>query len=153
MLAVALMAWLLMRTRVGTALWAIGMNEESVRGSGLSTTRLKSFAFLVSAFVAGLAGAFYAHYLGAITPRAFFDISVLFQIIVAVLIGGAGTILGPIIGAFFMVFLLEWLRPVLPGQERFFVYGGIALVLYMYQPKGIMAIGESLWTKLRGART
>jgi branched-chain amino acid transport system permease protein len=153
MLAVALFAWLLMRTRLGTALWAIGMNEESVRGSGLSTTRLKAFAFLVSAFVAGLAGAFYAHYLGAITPRAFFDINVLFQIIVAVLIGGAGTILGPIIGAFFMVFLLEWLRPFLPGTERFFVYGGIALMLYMYQPKGIMAIGDTLWTKLRGART
>jgi branched-chain amino acid transport system permease protein len=128
------------------------MNEESVRGSGLSTTRLKSFAFLVSAAVAGLGGAFYAHYLGTITPRAFFDINVLFQIIVAVLIGGAGTILGPIIGAFFMVFLLEWLRPYLPGAERYLVYGVIALVLYMYQPRGIIAIAESLWNKMRGAR-
>jgi len=153
MLVVALLAWLLMRTRLGTALWAIGMNEESVRGSGLSTTRLKSFAFLVSAAVAGLGGAFYAHYLGTITPRAFFDINVLFQIIVAVLIGGAGTILGPIIGAFFMVFLLEWLRPYLPGQERFFVYGTIALLIYMYQPKGIMAIIDTVWARLRGSRT
>ena len=152
LIAVALFSWLLMRTRLGTALWAIGMNEESVRGSGLSTTRLKTFAFLVSAAIAGLAGAFYAHYLGAITPRSFFDINILFQIIVAVLIGGAGTILGPIIGAFFMVFLLEWLRPFMPGQERFFVYGSIALVLYMYQPKGIMAIIDAGVTRLRGAR-
>ena len=152
MLAVALFAWLLMRTRLGTALWAIGMNEESVRGSGLSTTRLKSFAFLVSAGIAGLAGAFYAHYLGSITPRSFFDINILFQIIVAVLIGGAGTIIGPIIGAFFMVFLLEWLRPYMPGTERFFVYGSIALVLYMYQPKGIMAIVETIVSKMKGSR-
>ena len=152
MLAVALFAWLLMRTRLGTALWAIGMNEESVRGSGLSTTRLKSFAFLVSAGIAGLAGAFYAHYLGSITPRSFFDINILFQIIVAVLIGGAGTIIGPIIGAFFMVFLLEWLRPYMPGTERFFVYGSIALVLYMYHPKGIMAIVETIVSKMKGSR-
>jgi branched-chain amino acid transport system permease protein len=171
MLAVALFSWLLMRTRLGTALWAIGMNEESVRGSGLSTTRLKSFAFLVSAAIAGLAGAFYAHYLGTITPRTIFDVNMLFQIIVACLLGGAGTILGPIIGAFFMVFLLAYLRqaispemvemlpflePVrdaLKGQGRFFVYAVIALLLYMYQPKGIMAIGQSLWNKMRGARS
>ncbi len=153
MLVLAVMSWLLMRTRLGTALWAIGMNEESVRGSGLSTTRLKSFAFLASAFVAGLGGAFYVHYLGSIAPRALFDINFLFTIIVAVLIGGAGTIIGPIIGAFFMVFLLEWLRPWLPGAERYFIYGGIALVVYMYQPKGIVAIAQSVWSRMQRART
>ncbi len=95
MLAIALFAWLLMRTRLGTALWAIGMNEESVRGSGLSTTRLKSFAFLVSAAIAGLAGAFYAHHLGAVTPRSIFDVNLLFQIIVACLLGGQAPFLDP----------------------------------------------------------
>jgi branched-chain amino acid transport system permease protein len=126
------------------------MNEESVRGSGLSTTRLKCFAFLASAFVAGLGGAFYVHYLGSIAPRALFDINFLFTILVAVLIGGAGTIVGPIFGAFFLVFLLEWLRPVLPGAERYFVYGLIALVIYMYQPKGIIKIVADLGSRLRG---
>ena len=150
LLVLSIGAWLLMRTRVGTALWAIGMNEESVAGSGLSTTRLKAFAFLVSAFVAGVSGAFYVHYLGSLAPRALFDINFLFTILVAALIGGAGTIIGPIFGAFFLVFLLEWLRPFLPGAERYFVYGGIALVLYMYQPKGIVAIVEAAVTRLRG---
>lgn len=153
MLISAFGAWLLMRTRLGTALWAIGMNEEAVSGSGLSVTRLKMFAFLASAAIAGLGGAFYVHYLGSIAPRALFDINFLFTIIIAALLGGAGTIIGPIIGAFFLVFLLEWLRPWLPGAERYFVYGGIALVVYMYQPRGIMAIAETLWTKLRGARS
>ena len=150
LLVLSIGAWLLMRTRVGTALWAIGMNEESVAGSGLSTTRLKAFAFLVSAFVAGVSGAFYVHYLGSLAPRALFDINFLFTILVAALIGGAGTIIGPIFGAFFLVFLLEWLRPFLPGAERYFVYGGIALVLYMYQPKGIVVIVEAAVTRLRG---
>lgn len=150
MLVIAIGAWLLMRTRIGTALSAIGMNEESVRGSGLSTTRLKTFAFLTSAAIAGLGGAFYVHYLGSLAPRAIFDINFVFTIIVAVLIGGASTIVGPIIGAFFMVFLLEYLRPWLPGPERYFVYGAIALVLYMVQPKGIVAILQSARARMKG---
>ena len=152
MLAVALGAWLLMRTRLGTALWAVGMNEESVRGSGLSTTILKAVAFLVSAFIAGLGGAFLVHYNGSLAPRAMFDINFVFTVIVAALIGGAGTIIGPIIGAFFLTFLLEYLRPYLPGAERYFIYGGIALLLYMYQPRGILAIFMQGWDRLR-ART
>ena len=150
MLAVALTMWLLMRTRLGTALSAIGMNEESVRGSGLSVTRLKLFAFVTSAFIAGLGGAFYIHYLGSIAPRALFDINFLFTIIVAALIGGAGTILGPVLGAFFLTFLLEYLRPWLPGAERYFVYGSIALLLYMYQPKGLYVMAINGWARVRG---
>ena len=149
MLVVAVSMWLLMRTRLGTALSAIGMNEESVRGSGLSVTRLKTFAFITSASIAGLGGAFYIHYLGSIAPRALFDINFLFTIIVAALIGGAGTIVGPMIGAFFLTFLLEFLRPYLPGAERYFVYGGIALLMYMFRPKGIVALLEQGLVKLR----
>ena len=150
MLVIAISMWLLMRTRLGTALSAIGMNEESVRGSGLSATRLKMFAFITSAFIAGLGGAFYIHYLGSISPRALFDINFLFTIIVAALIGGAGTVVGPLAGAFFLTFLLEFLRPFLPGAERYFVYGGIALLMYMYRPKGIVALFEAALARVRG---
>lgn len=146
---IALSMWILMRTQIGTALLAISMNEESVRGSGLSTTRLKLFAFLMGAFVAGLGGAFYVHYLGSIAPRALFEINFLFTIIVAALIGGASTIIGPMLGAFFLTFLLEYLRPYLPGAERYFIYGGIALLLYMYEPKGMIEIFMRGWNRLR----
>ncbi len=151
MVIVAIAAWLLMRTRLGTALTAVGLSESAVEGSGLSTTKLKMVAFLASAFVAGLGGAFYVHYLGSIAPRALFDINFVFTIIVAVLIGGASTIIGPIIGAFFLTFLLEYLRPWLPGAERYFIYGGIALLLYMYQPKGIYYMLQSGWARLKGS--
>ena len=148
MAVIAFVLWWLNRTRLGAALSAIGMNEEAVAGSGLNPTKLKLFAFGVSAAVAGLGGAFYVHYLGSIAPRALFDINFVFTIIVAALIGGAGTILGPMAGAFFLTFLLEYLRPVLPGAERYLIYGGIALLIYMYQPKGLIAI----LSKLRGGR-
>ncbi|MGI9452879.1 MAG: branched-chain amino acid ABC transporter permease [Geminicoccaceae bacterium] len=149
MAVVAFGLWALTRTQLGTALSAIGMNEDAVRGSGLNTTKLKLFAFMVSAFVAGLGGAFYVHYLGSLAPRALFDINFLFTIIVAALIGGASTIIGPMAGAFFLTFLLEYLRPLLPGAERYFIYGGIALALYVYQPKGLYAIVTDAAERLR----
>ena len=149
---IAIVLWAMMKTRLGTALSAIGMNEEAVEGSGLNTTKLKLFAFMVGAGVAGIGGAFYVHYLGSIAPRALFDINFLFTIIVAALIGGASTIVGPMAGAFFLTFLLEYLRPFLPGAERYFIYGSIALVLYMVQPKGIYEIVRQARLKLMGDR-
>jgi len=149
LLAVGISLWLVGRTRLGTALNAIGMNEEAVRGSGLDTTKLKLFAFMVSALVAGLGGAFFVHYNGSLAPRALFDINFLFTIIVAALIGGTGNVAGPIAGAFFLTFLLEWLRPILPGAERYFIYGGVALVLYVYQPKGLARIASDLYERAR----
>lgn len=147
MFLVALFLWLLARSRIGTALSAISMNEESVSGSGLNTNKLKLFAFMVSAFVAGLGGAFYVHYLGSISPRALFDINFLFTIIVAALIGGSSTTIGPLAGAFFLTFLLEFLRPWLPGAERYFIYGGVALLLYIYEPKGLAGIFSKLFQR------
>ena len=140
MFGVAFVLWTLTKTRLGTALNAIGDNEDSVQGSGLSTTKLKLFAFMVSALVAGLGGAFYVHYLGSIAPRALFDINFLFTIIVSALIGGASTIIGPMLGAIFLTVLLEYLRPFLPGAERYFIYGTVALLLYAYRPQGLYVL-------------
>ncbi len=143
--AVGVALWLLFRTRMGAALSAIRMDEDAVTASGLSTTRLKLFAFMVSAFIAGVGGAFYTHYLGSIAPRGLFDINFLFTILVAALLGGSGTVAGPILGAYFLTFLLEYLRPVLPGPERYFIYGSIALVVYVLEPRGLHRIIARIW--------
>lgn len=144
--------WLLTRTRLGAAQAAIGMDEDALRGSGIDATRVKLFTFIISAGVAGLGGALFVHYQGSVAPRALFDISFVFTIIVAALIGGAGSIVGPMIGAFFLTFLLEYLRPWLPGAERYLIYGGVALLLYMYQPKGLFEIIARLRERLGPAR-
>lgn len=140
MLCVAIFLWALTRTRLGAMQWAIGMDEDALKGSGINTTKLKLFTFIISAMIAGLGGAFFVHYFGSLAPRAYFDINFVFTIIVAALIGGAGSIVGPMAGAFFLTFLLEYLRPWLPGAERYFVYGTVALLLYMYQPKGMYEV-------------
>ena len=148
MFAMGIVLWLLVRTRIGTALSAIRMDEDAVKSTGLNTTKLKLFAFMVSAAVAGVSGALYVHYLGSIAPRGIFEISFLFQILVAALLGGAGTIIGPIIGAFFLTCLLEFPRAYIPGTERFFIYGLVALVLYYYAPKGLYGIITWLFERL-----
>ncbi len=150
MFAIGVGLWLLIRTRLGIALDAIRMDEDAVRSSGLNTTRLKLFAFMVSAMVAGIGGALYIHYLGSSAPRGIFEINFLFTILVAALLGGAGSIVGPIIGAFFLTFLLELLRPYIPGAARYLIYGVIALVLYYYAPKGIYSFVELLRIRLTG---
>lgn len=151
-LVIGVALWLLFRTRMGAALSAIRMDEEAVTASGLSTTRLKLFAFVLSAVVAGVGGAFYTHYLGSIAPRGLFDITFLFTILVAALLGGSGTVTGPILGAYFLTFLLEYLRPVLPGPERYFVYGSIALVVYVLEPRGLHRIIGRCWHRFAPER-
>lgn len=140
MFVIAIGLWLIVRTRIGTALSAIRMDEDAVKSTGLNTTKLKLFAFMVSAAVAGVAGALYVHYLGSIAPRGIFEINFLFTILVAALLGGAGTIIGPIMGAFFLTCLLEFLRPYIPGTERFFIYSLVTLVVYYYAPNGLYGI-------------
>ena len=156
MFAIGLGLWLLVRTRLGTALSAIRMDEEAVAASGLSTIRLKLFAFMVSAAVAGVGGALYVHYLGSVAPRGLFDINFLFTILVAALLGGASTIVGPIMGAYFLTFLLEYLRPFIPGPERYMIYGVVALVVYVLEPRGLYhlagALGEATTRRLGALR-
>jgi branched-chain amino acid transport system permease protein len=72
-----------------------------------------------------------------------FDINFLFTILIAALIGGEQSILGPILGAYFLTFLLEYLRPYIPGAWRFLLYGGIALIVYYYAPKGLYSIFQA----------
>ncbi len=137
MLLIGIGLWAVGRSGVGTVLGAIRMDEGAVRSAGLNTSRFKLFAFTLSALVAGIGGAFYTHYLGSISPRAMFDITFLFTILIAALIGGEHTIVGPIMGAYFLTFLLEYLRPYVPGAWRFLLYGAIALIVYNYAPQGI----------------
>jgi branched-chain amino acid transport system permease protein len=140
MLLIGMGLWVLTRTGVGTVLSAIRMDEDAVKSAGLNTSKFKLFAFTLSALVAGIGGVLYTHYLGSISPRGMFDINFLFTILIAALIGGEHTIVGPIMGAYFLTFLLEFSRPYIPGAWRYLCYGMIALIVYMYIPKGLFTI-------------
>jgi branched-chain amino acid transport system permease protein len=79
-----------------------------------------------------------------------FDINFLFTILIAALIGGEHTIIGPIMGAYFLTFLLELLRPYIPGAWRYLIYGSIALIVYMYAPKGLYTVVNAVGSRIQG---
>ncbi len=150
MLLIGLGLWALARSNLGTVLSAIRMDEDAVKSAGLNTTKFKLFAFTLSALVAGIGGVLYTHYLGSISPRGMFDINFLFTILIAALIGGEHTIIGPILGAYFLTFLLEFSRPYVPGAWRYLCYGLIALIVYMFAPRGLIEMIKAVGNRLRG---
>ena len=140
MAAIAMGLWYVARSDVGAVFNAIRMDEDTVKTSGKSTLRFKLLAFTLSALTGGIGAVFYSHYLGSISPESIFSVTFLLTIIIAALIGGSGTIIGSIMGAYFLTFLLEYLRPYLPGTPRFLLYSAIALGLYVYNTRGFYGI-------------
>jgi branched-chain amino acid transport system permease protein len=136
---------LIVHSRVGKILIAIRQNEDLVGASGITAWKYKLFAFVMSAAFAGFAGALYAHYQRFINPEIF-SVAQSLDAILAVIIGGSGTIIGPIIGAFTVVFMPEYLR--FADSLRLIVYGFILVVVTIFMPKGITFVLQSAFDRL-----
>jgi len=106
MLAVAIGLFYVARSDIGTILRAIRDDEDVVESQGFSTTKYKLFAFTLSALTASIGGVFYTHYLGTVSPEGIFGVDLLFMILIAAVIGGQNSIIGPIIGAYFIIIFL-----------------------------------------------
>jgi len=100
--------------------------------------------------ISQLAGAVYAHYQSFINPEIF-GIAQSLDAILAVIIGGSGTIAGPIVGAFFVVFLPEYLR--FADSFRLILYGLVLVLATIFMPRGIAGVSKDLFAKLRNRRT
>ena len=131
----------LVKSPYGRLLNAIRANETMVQSMGRNTVTAKSWAFFISAAVAGLAGVIYASYVSYIDPTSFtLDESIF--ILSALFIGGIGNTKGPILGAVFVVLLPELLRFVglpdsIAANLRQIIYG-LALIIVMYfRPQGL----------------
>lgn len=104
-----LIVWRIISSAFGRVLWAIREDEIFARSLGKDTLRFKISVFAVSAMLAALAGALYAHYITYIDPTSF-TVMESILVISMVIIGGAGSLWGPLIGAVFLVTLPEALR-------------------------------------------
>ena len=134
-------------SRFGRALVAVRDNPSAAIASGASVVRLKMFAFVVSAALAGLAGAFYAVQKSVITPDDFTsDFSIFFLLMVV--LGGSGRLWGPVLGT--VVFFL--VPELLSGLQswRLLIYGVALLILMLFAPRGLVGMFEQAWHKLRG---
>jgi len=139
--ALTLLAAMTARSRVGEIMLAIRQNEDLVAAVGIAAWKYKLFAFVISAMYAGLGGALYAHFQGFINPEIF-GVAQSLDAILAVILGGSGTIAGPAIGAFLVVFLPELLR--FADGFRLILYGLILVLATIFMPIGIVGIAKSV---------
>ena len=133
----------LLRSRVGYFWLAIREDELAARAAGINTFRYKMIAVMVSASVTSFAGVFYAFFYNNLFPEQVFSISRSIEIILGPIIGGIGTLFGPILGAFVLTGIAEALRSAmtafgvdLPGATQVF-YGLCLLVVIVALPDGV----------------
>jgi branched-chain amino acid transport system permease protein len=136
MVLIAVGLYVLMRSRIGLAFEAIRDDEEAAQAAGINTAKYKTLAFIVSGFVGGVSGAFYVYHSGSASPSALLDLEHSIEAIVATVLGGMGTITGPIVGAYFLVIVREYLRFL--DAWRFFVLFTIALLVLYFVPRGAL---------------
>ena len=137
---------IILHSRVGRVLVAIRQNESLADAMGVSTWRYKLFAFVVSAGLAGFAGALYAHYIGFLNPEPF-GVDQSLNAILAVILGGSGTLAGPVVGAFAVTFLPEYLR--IADSFRLVTYGFILVVATIFLPRGLVPVVLDLVTRAK----
>jgi len=142
MLIVFAVTILVDRSRLGFGLSCIQQNEDAADMVGVDTTRYKVYAYTLSAMFCGTVGAAYASWTGYIDPSDSFSIIMTVKVPVMCLLGGAGTVLGPVVGAaafllleeFFWANFLEYNRAIL---------GAIIVVLIFFLPGGLLRISYS----------
>jgi len=141
-----LVSWYVSRTWTGLAFHAVRIDEEAAAAVGVSVPRFKIYAFCISAALAGGAGALYGHFIGSIFPDTFtFTESI--AILCMVIFGGAGTLRGPILGAIILKAAPEMLRFV--EEYRFTLYGGLLVLMMLFQPMGLVGDESFLWRQLK----
>jgi branched-chain amino acid transport system permease protein len=128
----------LTRSRGGFFLRAIREDEDAASALGIDTHRWKTISFCLSGFMAGVAGAFFAHFVGIIIPRSM-GLSEMFLIVAIVMIGGAGTLVGPILGSFLVVISSEYLRANY-GEYHLIIFAIILIILQRYFREGVSVL-------------
>jgi branched-chain amino acid transport system permease protein len=122
----------------GLILQASGQDPVEAQALGFNIVKYKVVAFGISAFFSGLAGALLVFYLGTASVSAMVDVAVGIQVIIAAVLGGRRTIIGPVLGAAFLVGAGEVLRPA--GQMSGFIVAALALGVIMLVPDGLLGM-------------
>jgi branched-chain amino acid transport system permease protein len=138
----------LIRSPIGETLTAIREDEVSAASLGINCAAWKVFAFGISSAVAGAAGCFYAGFVGTLVPDAFF-ITESFTILAMVVVGGMGTLIGPVFGAILLTVLPEFLRSI--GDLRLVVYGVAVTLVVLFMPGGIVQAARLALVRLQRA--
>lgn len=141
----------IVHSRIGRAFIAIREDEDLAKSSGINTFWYKMLSFCIASFLAAIAGAIYATFMGMITPQEGAFVPMLMAL-GGIAVGGMGTMLGPLIGTIFFQILPELLR--FAEVYYYMIFAAILVVVILRFPEGIMGAINSLWArfKARGSR-
>ena len=143
------LCWAFTRCWAGLACFAIREDETAASSMGISPVRFKLLAFVLGTVLAALAGALYAHFMRFISAGDFsFPVSVM--LLSMVVLGGMGTLWGPLVGAVVLGILPEVFRPL--TDYRMFLYAALLLLMIRFQPGGLLGENSFVRSRLLGAR-
>ena len=133
--------WWLTRSRFGFGLIAIRENEDGAAVMGVNTTLYKVMAFTLSGVLSALAGGIHAYWITFLDPESAFDIGLNVKMIIMAVFGGAGTVLGPVIGAFTLSAISEWLSSEVTSIATLF-FGVVIIAAVVLMPHGLMDLAR-----------
>jgi branched-chain amino acid transport system permease protein len=136
------------RTKFGTGLIAIREDEGKAAAIGVNTTRFKVLAYAASSFFIGVAGGVYAYFITFLNPLGAFAILGSVMIVLSALVGGRGTLYGPLVGAFIVQFINEEATVFGGGTGTRVLIMGVLLVLtVLFLPAGLLPVVQAAWRR------
>jgi len=144
---------MVLRSRLGYYLQAVHIDEDAARAAGIDVLRVKLSGMAVSAALTGIGGSLFAMYLRFVDPPTLLsiqDIGVKFLLIA--LIGGVGTLYGPLAGALLIIPLEFHLRATLGGMlpgANLLILGALLVIFSLFMRRGVVGAGQALWTRYR----
>jgi branched-chain amino acid transport system permease protein len=150
-LAVVVVCYVLVRrivkSKAGRAMIALRENEPLATSIGIDVTRYLVLAAVVSAAMAGMAGALYAHYVRIVDPDVFLFIYTVTMVIMVVT-GGKGTLAGPVVGGLMFGLMPEALRALAVGPEgQWILYGALMVLVVYFLPQGMVPALQGAWKR------
>jgi branched-chain amino acid transport system permease protein len=135
-------AWM-SRSRFGMALIAIREDEDAADAMGVHTTFYKVIALVLSAVFTAIAGGIHAYWITFIDPHSAFDLTLNVQMVIMAVFGGPGTVLGPVIGAFILSVIYEYLASNISTAAAL-LFGIVIVLAVVFMPKGIVDVGRGI---------
>jgi branched-chain amino acid transport system permease protein len=143
---------LITRGRFGYQMRAVREDENSAMAAGINPTSVKLRAFMISGALTALGGCIYGVFLSALQPQPMFEITLSVQIALVAIIGGRGTIFGPLVGATLLTLAAELFRNLF-ANANLLIYGVLIVVVIMFMPEGLMGEVQRYLVRRRYARS
>jgi branched-chain amino acid transport system permease protein len=137
-------AALMVNSRIGLSFKAIREDQLATETLGLSATKYKLINFTTACFFTGVIGAFYAHYIGILTPDTTeFGVPRTVEVLTVAYVGGRGTLWGSILAGFVLIGFQEYFREL--EAWRLVMYGALLIAVMLYAPKGLSSVKKYIW--------